>query len=45
MVTLDNQHIFDCESNSISTDRGIKGKNKPKAEAFFQTLYDDLERR
>jgi len=45
MVSTDNEYVFDCESNSVATDNGIKSKNKIKGEAFLQTLYDDLDKR
>lgn len=45
MVTPENQYVFDYEANTVATDNGKKGKNKQKAEALLQTLYDDLERR
>lgn len=45
MVTYENQYVYNCESNSIFLDNGQKGKNRKKAEALLQTLYDDLGKR
>lgn len=45
MVTPENQYVYDCESNSVVTNEGIKDENKKKGEALLQTLYDDLGKR
>ena len=45
MLTPQNQYIFDCESKTTFMNAGHKDENKKKAEAFLQTLYDDMEKR
>jgi len=45
MLTPQNQYIFDYESKTTYMNAGHKNENKMKAEAFLQTLYDDLEKR
>jgi phosphoglycerol transferase MdoB-like AlkP superfamily enzyme len=45
MLTPRNQYIFDYEFQKTFMNTGHKDENKLKAEAFLQTLYDDLEKR
>ena len=45
MVNPQNEYVYDYESKSVFTNNGVKDANKTKAEAFLQTLYDDLEKR
>ena len=45
LLTPQNQYIFDCESKTTFMNAGHKDENKKKAEAFLQTLYDDMEKR
>lgn len=43
MVTSDNQIVYDNQIKRVVSDAGIhKGKNLKPAQAFLQTLYDDL---
>lgn len=45
MVTPQNEYVYDYESKSVYVNTGTKDANKKRAEAFLQTLYDDLEKR
>jgi phosphoglycerol transferase MdoB-like AlkP superfamily enzyme len=45
MINSENQYVYDYESKTAITNTGQKDKNKMKAEAFLQTLYNDLEKR
>ncbi len=45
MITEKNQYIFDYELKKAMLNAGKNDDNKLKAEAFIQTLYDDLENR
>ena len=45
MVTPQNQYVYDYEGKAVFLNSGNKDENKKKAEAFLQTLYDDLGKR
>jgi len=42
MVTPDNEYVYDYEAKKVFVNNGIKDKNKSKAEAMIQSLYDDI---
>jgi len=42
MVTPENEYVFDCETGKEYVNTGRKNENKTKAEAFIQTLYNDI---
>ena len=42
MVTPENEYVFDCETGKEYVNTGRKSENKTKAEAFIQTLYNDI---
>lgn len=42
MVTPDNEYVYDYEAKKEFVNNGIKDKNKAKAEAMIQSLYNDI---
>lgn len=42
MVTPDNEYVYDYEAKKVFLNSGIKDKNKLKAEAMIQSLYNDI---
>lgn len=42
MVTLENHYVYDYEAQKIVSNTGKENANKLKAEAFIQSLYDNV---